>query len=72
MERLVKHLWNRSWGTSFRRDLWLWEVDGGWRVVMRQGQDETERVFADEAVAVRMFESIRDDSGSKWKDMTSL
>lgn len=71
MERLVRHLWNRNHGSSFRRDLWLYEVDDGWKVAMRQGQGEpVENVFAKEEEAVEMFESIRDDSGSTWKEMT--
>lgn len=73
MERLVTHLWNRSHGTSFRRDLWLWEVDGGWKVAMKQGQQApVDNVFATEAEAREMFNSIRDDSGVKWKDLTGV
>lgn len=73
MERLEQHLWNRSWGTMNRRDLWLFETDDGWLVRMREGQQRSvENVFPDEDQARGMFESIRDDSGSVWKDITGV
>lgn len=73
MERLVKHLWNRSWGTMNRRDLWLFEVDDGWLVRMREGHlPIAEGAFAAETEAREMFDSIRDDSGITWKDITGV
>jgi hypothetical protein len=56
-----------------RRDLWLYEVNGGWKVAMRQGQGKpTERVFASQQDAAAMFTSIERDAGGEWKDITAV
>jgi hypothetical protein len=75
MERLVEYWWNATWAKLRRRNLWLHEVDGSWRVSWRMGTSEApirSEIVATEAEARAALKALRETSGDgvRWKDIT--
>lgn len=68
--QLIYHLWNRSWGTSTRKDAWLWDNgDGTYTIEWRANayRNTGERAFDDLEAAQRALVAWTRVGG--WKDL---
>jgi hypothetical protein len=77
----VERWWNGVWSYLGRYDLWLLECGGRWRVRVRHGDSETNRlwesrVYATEAEARALLDRLKEkkappfDRDFQWRDLT--